>query len=440
MKRGTDMKDQSNKWYRLDNQAKIFPEVYNKFEPHTFRIQISLSEEINPELLQQAVSAILVRFPMFKVRLRRGFFWTYLEENDKPFLIQPMPYNVCGYLDFKQNNDYLFKVFYRHKTIAVETFHTLTDGTGLTELVKSIAFEYLRLSGHKVTPDNMIKTVNETPIEDESEDSSKKYYNKKNSKRVKERAPIKLQGTTIYDFDIKLVSGIFSTKAIKEVAKANNATITEYIVAVMIYSIYKVQVQYRTQLKGNQHPIKLGLPVNLRTRFPSQTLRNFVNIISVEVDVEHDDVSFHDVLTQVQNEIKMKTTKEELIRIMSEYVSYEKNLAIRLVPSFIKRIVMKIVYSYIGSGLFTTSFSNVGRVVFPASVEPFIEDMSFMVGAGRNNRINTAVISVKDRFKVCFTSNIHETNIQKEFIRHFTNLGLQVEVESNYMEEQHEDM
>ncbi len=429
------MKDKTNRWYRLDNQGKIFPEVYNEIDSHTFRVQISLNEIIDPTFLQTAVNNILDRFPMYKVRLRRGMFWTYLEENEKPFFVSKMPYKVCGFMDFKKNNDYLFRVFYNKETIAVEIFHTLTDGTGLVEFIKSLTYEYLKLKGYNVTPDNLVKTTTELSMSDESEDSSKKYYSQVNKKRVKEKQAYSITGTTIPGYDIKLISGIFSTKEIIKIAKENGVSITEYLVAVAINSIYQTKIKYRTQLKENRNPVKIGVPVNLRKRFPSTSLRNFVNIVSVGVDTSHDDLTFEDILKTVKQELASKTTIEELTRVMSEYVSYEKNIFIRLMPSIIKKYASRVGFSLLGSILFTFNISNVGKVEFPPSMEPYINDMSFMIGAGRNSRINAAVISFKDKFKVSFTGNIIETTIQKEFIRHFTSMGLEVEIESNYMEE-----
>ncbi len=429
------MSDKHDKWYRLDNAAKIFPEVYSRKEPHVFRIQIALKEEIQPDILQTAVDNLLERYPMFKVKLRRGLFWVYLDRNDKPFHIQEMPYRICGLMDFHKQNDYLFRVLYRKNTIAVETFHTLTDGTGLSEFVKSLTYEYLKLKGHDITPDNIIRTTVEKPLQKESEDSSKMYYSSKNNKNEKEEVAYKIKGTETSNNELKLLSAIFSTKAVKELAKKHNATITEYIVAVMAHSIYTTQIEHRTQVKGNSAPLKIGLPVNLRTRFPSITMRNFVNIISVVIPSNKDSITIDDMLKSAKEEIKHKTTKEELTRIMSEYVSYEKNILVRLIPSILKKYVLKVGYHLLGSRLHTMSLSNVGLVKFPPSMEPYIDDMAFMVGASKNNHINVGVIAVKDKFKITFNSNIMETEIHKTFIRHFTELGLEAIIESNYMEE-----
>lgn len=429
------MSEKHNRWYRLDNAAKIFPEVYSKNEPHVFRVQIALKEEIEPGILQVAVNNLLVRYPMFKVKLRRGLFWIYLDRNDKDFVIEEMPYKICGLMNFHNQNDYLFRVFYRKNTIAVETFHTLTDGTGLSEFVKSLTYEYLKLKGYDITPDNLIRTTVEKPLHTESEDSSKTYYSNKNNKNEKEDLAYRVKGTETPNNEIKLLSVILSTKEVKELAKKHNATITEYIVAVMAHSIYTTQIENRLGVKGNDKPLKIGLPVNLRTRFPSITMRNFVNIISVVLPSNKDGITVDDMLQAAKQEIKTKTTKEELTRIMSEYVSYEKNFLVRLIPSILKKYVLKVGYHLLGSRLHSMSLSNVGLVKFPPSMEPFIDDMAFMVGASKNNHINMGVIAFKDKFKVTFSSNIMETDVHKTFVRHFTSNDIEAILESNYMEE-----
>ena len=129
-------------WFRLDNAAKIFPVVSNRKETNTFRVQIELKEEVDPILLQSATDATLERFPMFKVRLKSGLFWHYLDYNERPFLIQELPVAVCGNLSPKENNGYLLQVYYRHRLIAIEVFHSLADAGGAFMLLKSLVYEY----------------------------------------------------------------------------------------------------------------------------------------------------------------------------------------------------------------------------------------------------------------------------------------------------------
>ncbi|MCR5802137.1 MAG: hypothetical protein K6G57_07400, partial [Lachnospiraceae bacterium] len=72
------------RWEKLDNTANLFPVIASEGTTNVYRISVTLSEEINPEILQEALDLVLPRFDGFNVRLREGFFWYYFEENGKP--------------------------------------------------------------------------------------------------------------------------------------------------------------------------------------------------------------------------------------------------------------------------------------------------------------------------------------------------------------------
>ena len=83
-KKGYKMKgNKKNKliWRRLDNSAKIFPMSTGKKYSTVFRLSVVLKEEIQPEILQKAVDKTLEEYEFFKVRMKAGFFWYYLEHN-----------------------------------------------------------------------------------------------------------------------------------------------------------------------------------------------------------------------------------------------------------------------------------------------------------------------------------------------------------------------
>ena len=71
------------RWERLDNTAHLFPVIAGESMSNTYRISVTLSELIKPELLQQALNMVLPKFDGFNLRLRRGVFWYYFEENGK---------------------------------------------------------------------------------------------------------------------------------------------------------------------------------------------------------------------------------------------------------------------------------------------------------------------------------------------------------------------
>lgn len=422
-------------WYRLDNSAKIFPTVSSRTETNTFRVTITLTEEIDPEILQTATNTMLERFPMFKVKIKKGVFWAYLDTNSKPFIIQPMSHTICGPMNPQENQGYMFKVLYHHKDIAIEMFHSLADGGGVIELLKALTYEYLLLKGKKITPDNIIATKDDMMRFEEYEDANVKYYNSKNRKHKPEEKAYHIKGTQLEEGLTGLISGIIDTKSILNLSRSTNSTVTEYLAAVMMYTIYQTQIQYREHLKSNQKPVKIFIPVNLRKHFPSETLRNFSNFVKTDMVMDQSDISFNEILELVKKQFKEGMTKEELIRKMSENVAFEKNWVLRITPYILKQFVLKIGYSLMGIKLNTMSFTNIGRVVFPESMKPYIKDVTASVYSGKYNTLNCGIITYEDRFKITFTRSIIETRIEREFFRFLREQGLEIEIESNYVED-----
>ena len=62
---------------------------------------------------------------------------------------------------------------------------------------------------------------------------------------------------------------------LKEQAKSKGATITQYLTAVLIFSIYQEQLKS----KYKERPIKISVPVNLKKYFPSKTISNFFKLL-----------------------------------------------------------------------------------------------------------------------------------------------------------------
>ena len=71
------------KWRKLDNSAKIFPIVSNKRFTSVFRVSVILKENIDGEILQIALDEAIEKQVSFRVKLRKGLFWYYLEANNK---------------------------------------------------------------------------------------------------------------------------------------------------------------------------------------------------------------------------------------------------------------------------------------------------------------------------------------------------------------------
>ena len=139
------MKDSKLEWRRLDNSAKIFPISAGKKYSTVFRLSVVLKEKVNPKILEEAVNIALEQYKSFRVRMKTGFFWYYLEYNPKKPIIEEERDYPCQYINPKTNNNYLFKVTYFENKINIDIFHSLTDGNSGNIFFKEIVYNYLEL-------------------------------------------------------------------------------------------------------------------------------------------------------------------------------------------------------------------------------------------------------------------------------------------------------
>ena len=135
------------RWDRLDNTAHLFPVIAGENMSNVYRISVTLTESVQPDILQQALNLVLPKIDGFNLRLRMGVFWYYFEENGKtaPKVREESTF-PCRYIQQNQNHSYMFRVTYYKYRINLEVFHVLTDGMGGINFLKELTYQYLRLA------------------------------------------------------------------------------------------------------------------------------------------------------------------------------------------------------------------------------------------------------------------------------------------------------
>ena len=117
-------------WMRLDNAAKIYPAARNQNWSNTFRLSATLTEDVDTYVLQQALEVTVPRFPSIAARLRRGLFWYYLQQLARVPRIREESSYPLTHMSRDEVRQCAFRVIVWKNRIAVEFFHSLTDGSG----------------------------------------------------------------------------------------------------------------------------------------------------------------------------------------------------------------------------------------------------------------------------------------------------------------------
>ena len=415
-------------WFRLDNAAKLYPAIENSKWSSLFRVSMVMGDQVDASRLELAVNQVLPRFPSFKVRLRKGMFWYYLEDNDQPFHVAKDEGHPCMRMRRGENNGYLFRVLHYQSRISLEVFHALTDGTGGLVFLKTLAAQYLRLGGAEIPPGYGILDLNEKPVKEELEDAYRKIpLNGAHFSRREARA-FHLKGIWEMPHTLHLVSASLSVAALKAEAKKYHATITEYLTAVFLFSIYMIQQREKRDCRA---PVKVSVPVNMRRFVPTQTLRNFAFYINVGIDPALGKYAFPEVVELCRHYMRYYMNPKFLFAGIATNVASERNALIRVCPLFVKNFVLNFVYHRVGESLFTTTLSNLGAVELPLSMLPYVKRVEMMLGAASSGRSNCGAVSLQDELVLTFSRNIREPSLEREILCFLVEQGIPVTVGSN---------
>ena len=420
------MSDKKEKiyWRRLDNSAKIFPISAGKKYSTVFRLSALLTETIQPEILTVALEKALKQYEFFKVRLKNGFFWNYLEYNPKKPIVEEEKDYPCKYIEPKENNNYLFKVTYFDRKINIDIFHSLTDGNSGVMFFREIVYNYIELT-HKEEFQEELRIKRKFDLS--AEDSYIKNYNKKAKGNNSNRKAYKLAGRKIKFGAISAIHEMIDLPALKEEAKKQEATITQYLTAVLIYAIY--QANYLKN-KGKR-PIKVCIPVNLKKYFPSNTISNFFSYITVEEDMKRDTLdTFEKILEFVKKDFVKKLTPEEIQKTMSGNVKLGTNPFIKVIPLVLKKPIVRLSYLEIRKYT-TTTFSNIGRIGIIGKYQKYIEDFLMLIAPEPVEKIKCSACSFENHIVFTFTSILDDCSIEKEFYKFLTEKNIKVTIESN---------
>ena len=411
-------------WRRLDNSAKIFPISAGKKYSTVFRLSAVLKEKIKPEILKVAVNKALEQYEYFRVKLKNGFFWNYLEYNPKEIMIEEEKEYPCKYIEPKENNSYLFKVTYFDKKINIDIFHSLTDGNSGVMFFREIIYNYIELT-HKEEFQEELRIKRKFDIS--TEDSYIKNYNKKAKGNNSSRKAYKLGGRKIKLGAISAIHEIIDLDQLKQEAKKHEATITQYLTAVLIYAIY--QANY-LKYKGKK-PIKVCIPVNLKKYFPSNTISNFFSYITVEAEMKKNNLdTFHKILDFVKKDFTKRLTPEEIQKTMSGNVKLGTNPFIKLIPLVVKKPIVRLSYLEIRKYT-TTTFSNIGRIGIIGKYQKYIEDFLMLIAPEPVEKIKCSACSFENHIVFTFTSILDDCAIEKEFYEFLKEKNINVKIESN---------
>lgn len=421
------MREQSPDWTRLDNAAKIFPPTSNKQDTKVFRFACQLGEWVEQDVLQQATEKTLETFPIFRSVLKHGLFWYYLEKTELVPVVEPEYRPPCGQIYDPSSRNLLFEVTCWRNRINLEVYHSLTDGTGALQFLKTLVCNYLAIKYPQLLPDLLPEIEYDASTAERDEDSFLKYYDPhQKARRTKNERSCQLKGARVPEGRLKIIEGIMPVKDVLRLSKSYNTTLT-----VLLTSMMLIAFAQEIPLRKKKRPVVLDVPVNLRNYFQSETARNFFGVIKAGYNFSQGPGTLEEVIAHVREVFARELTAEQLGARMAALSKAEHNLVTRAIPLVLKDPILRIANAF-NESCMAGSISNIGKVTLPEAAVPFVNRFDVFVST---DKLQACVCSFGSQLTVSFTSAFRSTNVQKNFFRQLTQAGIPVEIQSNKLED-----
>ncbi|WP_224994773.1 hypothetical protein [Cesiribacter sp. SM1] len=414
-------------WLRLDNAAKIYPAIRSTELTSVIRISVELKERIKAEPFSEAIRAIEERFPYYKVILRRGFFWYFLEHADIPIKVMADKGVPCRAFE---KDELMFRVLVMKNKVSVEFSHILTDGTGTLEFLKTLLFTYLEKCGQRVPDGVPWLRPGEKASTEEHEDAFNRFFKKTEAPTISIpkafHVPFSLKPRPRFD----VLLGIIPIKETIQKAKEHKVSLTEYLVAVYLYGLQKVheELPKRAKRRSNKK-VRIEVPVNLRNMYPTKTMRNFSLYVMPEIDVRMGWYTFEQLLKVVHHQMQLETDKKLISKMMARNVGGEKNLFIRGVPLFLKSLILSQLYAA-GTQKYSGVITNLGKVDFSPEINNHIKRVVFIPPpANKILKVNCGVVGFENKLVLSFGNITESKKLERYFFSFLISQGIPVKIE-----------
>lgn len=407
----------SSNWYKIDNVSKVFLATVGKRDTRSIRLSCTLNEDVDPELLREAVLSAIEDRPQVQVRIRRGFFWHYMEDTDILPTVEEENDRICPALYSPSKTMLHYRVTYFGKRINLDISHVLTDGTGALEFLNIIVLDYLK---RKYPGELTNVTIHSGASEgDLSQDSYRQFFGGKNLSSGSSDSVafhpggIKLPYNQLQFFEIEL-----PTSQVLPKAKEIKVSLTSYFGALWMMAIRDEMPPRKRNL-----PVTISLPVNLRNYYPSKTVRNFFNSVNV-THVFDKDITLEELAVEFDASLKSHLTEEAVKKQMDSFETMEYVAPVRVVPLFIKQLVVRY-FTKKSNKKVSMTFSNMGVQKLPEEIRAKVSNYS---GFCSTNSIFSTMLSYGDKLTLGVSHAYINTGVIKNFVRFLSEAGVDIKV------------
>ena len=301
-------------------------------------------------------------------------------------------------------------------------FHAVTDGMGAVLFIRALVTRYLQLKRGDVQELKPMPEENAV----EPEDSYLKNYRKLPKKRYSSERAVQLGGEELELGAENVIHGKVKVPELKAVCKRYGVSITKYLAACLIWSIYE---EYLEGQPCDRH-IGVNLPINLRAFFGSRTMSNFFAVTAIDFKPDEAHMAFERILELVSGQMDEKIVKEKLEETISYNVSNEKKWYVRIIPLCVKWAALGFIFRR-NDRAHTITLSNIGPISVDEEYRDEVEGFHLIIGVSRQQPVKCGICSYGEDMVISFTTVFADARLQRRFFGKLEGDGVKAQFESN---------
>lgn len=374
---------------RLDVVGQAAAAFITAEEPGTFSVAAHLHDIINPELLQAASDDVFARLPYLSGTLKRGSFWFIHEVLAEPPIIARSDDSPAFSHYYYEGEGHVVRVLYSDTVIRVQAIHSIIDGRSLAKVLMALLIRYYELLGL----DGLDKTgFIDCDMPYQREESANCYTmfaqpltaGSRGTKQPPKRKVSAFHFTPSLPVEGHVISKSLDARRVKQAARANNATVTEYLIATAFMEMRKER-----HLLGGTKPLGISVPVDLRRFFPTESLRNFIVEQHLTAPETED---FSQMVSGIQSQLHTSDQGEAQQAVNSMQWLFTVT---RWLPLALKATMWRLFKRRVRRKTSST-FSNLGHMDLPVTLAPHVQNLEFIISPQKHEGFALSVITLGD--------------------------------------------
>ena len=383
---------------------------------NAIRFCVELNEFVNAADLQRALDRAVEKMPyIFAEFTLYGNSFTIKPTQWRP-LAAPYSGNFASFAPFGECQA---RLTYQDKAIVFEFSHAVADGMGGLCFLSRLLAEYFALRYADASTSESMPAL---PVPQQIEDGYKKYA--KGAAFIGNKGNIfRIHGTPEPYSQAHIGLYRFSSEELKARAKQYGATVGEFTAALLFAAL--AELQRETRGEKDTKKIRLGIPVDLRRRFPSHTTGNFSFVVYPEYD-PRSQMDMQSLCAHIRRYMQSATDRKRLAG-RCNLIAKAERLSHHLSFATQKRVVNAKLEAPSAGGSMT--FSNLGVLSFSDRIDRRIKSLSFSFSAKPNSPYSCTLLTFGETTTMALLRQIKEPLLEPKIEEVFDLFGLHYQKE-----------